>query len=141
MSDGYQPALPAESVADALRDVVRAMGGAKTVGARMRPELPADHAGRWLSDALNDNRREHLSPQQLLWLLREGRQAGAHGAMAYLCAEAGYADPLPVAPADEAAALQRAYIDSVRAQQAIADRLERLAGLASVPPSQALRRV
>lgn len=136
----HQTPLFHESIADALRDAVKAMGGFKAVAARMRPELPADHAGRWLADALNDTRREHLAPEQVLWLLREARAAGVHGAMAYLCAEAGYAAPVPMAPADEAAQLQRDYIASVRVQQQIAQRLERLSGLASVPPGQSLSR-
>ncbi len=135
-----QPALFYESLPDALRDVVRALGGAKQVGARMRPELPADQAGRWLSDALNDTRREHLTPEQTLWLLGAARAAGVHAAMAYVCDMAGYAAPIPAEPADEQAQLQRAYIDSVRHQEALVARMERLAGLASVPPGQTLRR-
>lgn len=55
-----QPALFHESIIDALRELVQGLGGTKAVGARMRPEMPVDHAGRWLSDCLNDARREHL---------------------------------------------------------------------------------
>ena len=88
-----QPALFHESISDALRELVAALGGTKAVGARMRPELPADHAGRWLNDCLNDSRREHLTPEQLLWLLAEGRRTGLHSAMGWIASECGYTTP------------------------------------------------
>ena len=67
-----QSALFSEDIHDALRDVVRALGGVKDAGARLRPELPADAAGHWLKDCLNPERRHRLDPEQVLWLLREG---------------------------------------------------------------------
>lgn len=122
-----QPALFHESINDALRDLVAALGGAKAVGARMRPELPADHAGRWLADCLNDGRREHLSPAQVVWLLREGRAAGHHHAMHWLAGEVGYAAPPPVEPEDERIRLQREYVAAARDMARMAERIERLA--------------
>lgn len=82
------------------------MGGAKVVAASMRPDLSPDAAARWLKDCLNDSRREHLHPGHVMWLLRAGRAAGLHGAIAYLCREVGYSDPAPVEPEDERANLQ-----------------------------------
>lgn len=121
-----QPALFHESIIDAIREVVQALGGAKVVGARMRPDLPPDHAGRWLADCLSHERREKLSPDQVLWMGREGRHMGCHAIARYLMSDWGYAEPQPVEPEDERARLQREYIDAARAMSRMAERIERL---------------
>jgi hypothetical protein len=120
-----QPALFHESISGALRELVSALGGTKAVGARMRPELPADHAGRWLNDCLNESRREHLTPEHLLWLLAEGRRTGLHGAMGWITSEVGYSIPEPIEPEDQRAQLQREYIEAARSMARLADRIER----------------
>ena len=120
------PALFHESLTDALREVVQALGGTKAVGAMLRPERGADAAGRWLSDALNPDRAERLDPDQVLYLLKAGRAAGCHAAAAYLMREAGYADPVPVEPEDERARAQRDFEAAVKALGAISDRLARM---------------
>lgn len=127
-----QNVLFSEDIYDALGDVVRALGGTKAVGILMRPEKPADEAGKWVKDCLNRNRLEKFDPEQVLWLLRKGREIGCHSAITYICDEAGYARPSPLEPEDERAALQRQYIESVRQAKQIADRMERLNGLKAV---------
>lgn len=121
-----QPALFHESITDALRDIVKHLGGVKKVGSEMRPDLTIDNAGRWLSDCLNDDRREKLSPDQVLYLLKRGREIGSHEAMAFIAQECGYAAPQPVEPEDERAALQRQYIEMGRAMLKAAERIEAL---------------
>lgn len=120
------PALFHESLLDALAEVVRALGGSKAVGAKMRPEKGIDAAGRWLNDALNPNREEKLDPDQLLWILREGRAAGCHAAANYIMREAGYSDPTPVEPEDERARAQRDFETAVKALGTVTDRLARM---------------
>lgn len=120
------PALFHESLNEALREVVQALGGFKKVGAAMRPEKSAEEAGRWIADALNPDRREHFDPDQVLWLLREGRAAGIHAGANYLMRESGYADPTPIEPEDERARLQREFIAAAATIQTIADRMARL---------------
>lgn len=119
-----------ESLNDALREVILALGGTKKVGALMRPEKAADDAARWISDCLNPDRRERLDPDQVLWLLREGRKVGCHSAMNYLCAEAGYSAAQPVEPKDELAELQRQFIEASKSLSRMADRIERIGGAA-----------
>lgn len=114
-----------ESVNDALAFLVQALGGAKQVGAKLRPELPVDQAATWVRDCINPTRRERFTPEHVVWLLRAGRQAGVHSAMHYLAAETGYAAQ-PIEPEDERDQLRRDYIATVKMQQQIADRLERL---------------
>lgn len=50
--------------------------------------------------------------------------------MSFLSQETGYAAPLPVEPADEAAELQRQYVESTKALLKMAERIERLRSVA-----------
>lgn len=118
-------ALFYETFPEALKAVVQALGGAKPVGSKLWPEKTPDAAARQLNDCLNEGRPEKLSPEQVLWLLAAGRQAGCHAAMHYLAHEAGYSDPQPVEPEDERAQLQRDYIEAAKLMQSIAGRMER----------------
>lgn len=120
------PALFHESLADALREVVQALGGTKAVGAMLRPERGADAAGRWVADCINAERAENFHPEHVLFLLRAGRAAGCHAAANYLMREAGYADPIPVEPEDELARAQREFTAAVATLGAMADRIARL---------------
>ena len=123
-----QMPLIAEDIWQALTDCVRAMGGAKSVGHRMRPEKDPVDAGRWLLDCLNADRNEKLSLEQVLWLLVEARKVGCHTGASYLMRTAGYAEPTPVEPESERAALQRSFIESVRLQQQMLERMAMLGG-------------
>ena len=123
-----QDALFYESLADALRAVVQALGGTKAAGCRLWPEKTPESAHRTLLDCLNEARPEKLSPEQVLYLLAAGRKVGCHAAMNYLAREAGYSDPAPIEPEDQRARLQREFIEAQKAMQALAGRMER-AGL------------
>lgn len=118
-----------ETLNEAMTDAVRALGGSKKVGILLWPAKPIDEAKNRLNDCLNPARPEKLSLSEILWILRAAREAGYHGAMAFIAQECGYRIPEPVEPADEQAHLMRDYIESVRAQQKIAARLERIAGV------------
>lgn len=113
MSNANQLPLIVEDLPTAIRAVIQSLGGSKRAGSLLRPELPADDAGRWLRDCLDADRREKLSLEQFLLLLVEGRRVGCHVAMGFLCEQAGYAPPQPVEPAGEAAELQRQFIAAV----------------------------
>lgn len=123
-----QEPLFIEDIYEAVRTVSMALGGTKKAGALLKPDLPADKAGEWLANCLNRARPEKLDPEQLMFLAREGRRVGCHAIASFMCQDGGYAPPNPIEPEDERAALQRAYIESVRAQRQIADRLEKLGG-------------
>lgn len=114
-----------EDELDAVRDAVRALGGTKEVGYALRPDLKPDAAGAWLKDCLNSERREKLCLSQVVRVMRLAHDSGYHAPALYLAAEMGYSAQ-PVEPADEVAALQRAFIESVAHQRAIADRIERV---------------
>lgn len=115
-----------DSPEDALREIARAYGGFKVIGAKLWPEMDPDKAGRRLSDALNDSRREVLSPAQVLLLLKLGRQIGCHAAINYMARESGYSDPAPIEPEDEVTRLQREYVESSKALLRMAERIEKM---------------
>jgi hypothetical protein len=126
IDNNKQEPLFVDSVNEALREAVKALGGAKEVGKKLRPEKMADEAGRWLLDCLNPERRERLDPEQVMWILREARKVGCHVAMNYIAQDAGYSAPQPVEPEDEKAELQRKFIESTHALARMAQRIEQL---------------
>jgi hypothetical protein len=119
-----------DSFLDALGEVVRALGGIKVVGPRMRETKSREAAITWLKDCLNTDRREKFDLEDVQWLLREGRKIGCDTGLHFLCEDAGYTPAQPIEPQDEAAELQRMFIESVRTQQKT---LERLGQLGVVP--------
>lgn len=117
-----------EGPEDAFSHLVSVLGGAKVVGAKMRPDLAPDAAGRWLKDALNGERREQLHPSQVIWLLKAAHESGIHDAMRWIAAECGYTTPDPISPPDEMAELQRQFIAASKQMQQMTSRMESLAG-------------
>lgn len=110
----------------ALAHVVSVLGGAKRVGPMLRgDDMTVDAAARWVLDCLNPDRPAQFHPHQVLVLLRAARQVGDHTAMAWLAGEAGY-QALPVEPEDEAAELQRKFIEASQAMAKMAQRIEAL---------------
>lgn len=124
MSD--QIPLFVEDYYEAIRATVQSLGGFKRVGADMKPDLAVDAAGRWLADCCNAEKREKLSPTELSYIRRVARQAGVHVLAAFEMRDAGYADPVPVEPEDERAALQRDFIQHTKAMEAMLKRLHSL---------------
>lgn len=110
---------------DAIRDCVMALGGMKRVGSMLWPAMPADDAGRKLAHCLDLDKREKLSLGELSLIRKSARQAGVHALAAYEMRDAGYADPQPLAPEDEAAQLQREFIASVKALESIQRQMAR----------------
>lgn len=125
-----QSSLFYESFTDALRDTVRACGGAKVVGSKLWPEKSPDAAARLLADCLNEHRAERLSPDHVLMLARLAKERGCHAIVHFQCQELGYTVPSPVEPHDEAAELQRQYIEATRALLKMSERIERLRSVA-----------
>lgn len=121
-----QPPLFVESVYDALRACVQALGGPKQVAAGLWPAKPIEDARRLLLDCLNPERHEKLDPEQVLLLLRMAREANFHVAMSFIAQECGYRAPEPLDPQDEqaklVAAIETAGVTLTRAL----DRLDKL---------------
>jgi hypothetical protein len=114
---------------DALAAAVHAIGGFKEVGVALRPELGTrpQTAAQWLRDCLNPEKREKLSPEQLLHLLRCAREADYHAAKHWVDGETGYVAGEALNPRDELAQLQRRFVEAVHISRDIAEKIERLA--------------
>jgi hypothetical protein len=113
-----------EDINDALRGAVKACGGTKVVASKLWPEKPLNDAQSYLNDCLNATRPAKLSPEQVVFLLRWAKEQGFHGAINYVCAEAGYANPAPVEPEDEYAKLQREYVQAVKLLASLTPKIE-----------------
>lgn len=128
-SNQQQIPLFFDSYEEAIRATVAGIGGLKAVGSMLRPELSPDQAGRWLSDALNPRCRDALRVGQLAVIRREARRLGVHTLAAYEAREAGYADPQPLVIENEAARLQREFVQAVKALEVIRGDMSRLQGM------------
>lgn len=115
-----------ESIYEAMTDLVRALGGPKKVGPMLWPDKSIDAAAQLLRDSINSHRKERLNQEQTMFLLRKAREIGWHAAINFICEQVGYSAPTPIEPQDQVAALQRAYVESVRQQKQITERMERL---------------
>lgn len=120
-----QQSLFHEDIWQALRDCVSALGGSKEVGVKLRPELDAQTAGRWLLDCLNPERKEKLCIEQMLLILRESRKAHCHAGLTFINRDCGYGDPMPIEPEDERALLQREFVAMGKAMTGLFKRMER----------------
>ena len=125
MNNEAQIPMFVEDLNEAIRATVNALGGMKVVGADLRPEKSAVDAGKWLADCLNPSKRDRLDPEQLAFIRRKARAAGCHILASFEMREAGYAEPVPIAPEDEAAQLQREFIGAVKALEQIQRKLAR----------------
>lgn len=114
-----------EDYNEAIRATVQALGGFKRVGAELKPDLAPDAAGRWLSDALNPEKREVLPPSALAWLRRKARANGVHLLAAFEAQDAGYGTPVPIEPEDERAALMREFVQTSREFATLLKRMQR----------------
>lgn len=120
-----QTSLFHDTYEDAIRDAVTALGGFKKAGSMLWPAMPADEAGRKLANCLNRDKREKLDLGELLMIRKACRQIGCHVLATFELRDAGYADPQPLEPLDERAQLEREFIESVKALEAIQRRMSR----------------
>ena len=119
------PELFYECYYEALRDDVKALGGAKTVGKWFWPEKEMEAARTKLNDAMNADRRERLSDEQERLIMRRAREArGFSAALYFICDDTGFERPRSRDPEDEKEKLQRQFIDAVNALQRLTPKIE-----------------
>lgn len=119
-----------EDINDALRQAVKALGGNKAVGVKLWPEKTATAAAQSMSDCLNPERREKLSPEQVVLILRMAREKGYHAAMQFIAFDTGY-KATPVDPQTQKEQLQERFIAAVEDLHDIKAQILRLQGRAS----------
>ena len=123
-----QQVLFHESLNDALREVVQ-NPRRNQEGRRADAAREERRRGRALDQRLpQPDRREKFDPEQVLWLLREGRKVGCHSGMHFPLLGVRYAAAQPIEPKDELAELQRNFIEASKHLSRMADRIERITG-------------
>lgn len=120
-----------DDVQDAIRVTVQALGGMKPVACRLWPEKAPDAAGRHLSDCLNGHKPEKLSPEQVLLLMKWGREAGCHAIASYYGQECGY-NFTPVDPEVERDRLADSILEASRTLERLIQAADRLPGVRRV---------
>jgi hypothetical protein len=114
-----------EDIYSALKTCVDAMGGPKKVAVELwgNAQTPAK-LGEKLSNCLNSHHAQKLAPEEILFILRGGRQVGCHAGINFICRDVGYADPNPLEPEEETIALQRQIIANQEVQIALYRKME-----------------
>lgn len=115
-----------ETFDEALVEAVRACGGSKVVGVALWPSKGVEVAQRGLLNALNPDRPEKLSTDEIVHIARLARDRDCHVVMEFLTNALGYAPPQPIAPRDEFAALMRQHNELLKESMTLATRLEGL---------------
>lgn len=126
-----QDSLFHEDFRSSLRHTINAIGGPKAVAHALRPAMKMDQARAWLNNCLDASRPEKLDLDDIEFVLAEGRKAGCHAAMYYLCQFAGYEEPRPTDPISEDEKLRREFVESVKTLREIEERMMRNAHLRS----------
>jgi len=126
-----QQTLFCDSYRDALLAAIVALGGFKVAGAMLWPSKDVTEAGDTLAKCLNPKKREKLAPEDVGLIRRECRKRNIHVLATWEMRDAGYAEPQPLEPEDERAALQRQFIEANKQMQALAAKMAR-AGLMAV---------
>ena len=93
-----------DSAEEALDHTIKACGGYKEVGARLKPDKAPDLAAQWLRDALNQDKREKLCPSEVLFIAKLGRERGVHAYAQFMSTTLSYAPPVALTTEDVEAA-------------------------------------
>lgn len=107
----------------ALRRTIEDGKGYKATALHLWPGMKPDSAYAKLKVCCRDDGDERLKFREYLAAMVFNAQ---YDVLYFACDETGHERPKPRAPADQAAELQRAFIESVAEQRRIAERIERL---------------
>jgi hypothetical protein len=88
-----------DTVFDALGAAVQAAGGAKRVAGRLWPALDSTSATARLRGSLNPDHAQKLDLDEIVMVLRLGKEAGDNSVMEFLARDLGY-EIKPLAPAE-----------------------------------------
>lgn len=124
MRDNPTARLFFDDVHEAIAQLVRDCGGPKHVASALWPAMTLKAATDQLAHAIDPERREKLTLDELMFVMRLAREKGSHGFIRQLCRDVGYTEPSPLEPADERAALQREFIGYAKRLDQLAKRIE-----------------
>lgn len=128
-----QGALWHDTINDACRAVIDALGGPKRVAGELWPARSLDDGQRYLLKCLDPERAEKLGLDEFVWPMRRGREAGCH-VLADFLAQACLYEFRVVEPAEREADLARQVEQTMGAAADLLRQWERLRG-GVVPPA------
>lgn len=127
MHNDQQP-LWYDTLESALVDVLRGVYGKgcfqKAAGDMYPTEDPIDK-GKWLEKALDPERAEKLGINDIIWIMKLGRQHGLHGAMYFLADEVSYSRPAPIEPKDQIDEQMRMVLTAAEQINGALEKIER----------------
>src|SRR5262249_17769699 len=88
------------------------------------PKKDPDDAGGDVKECLNPNRRETFDAEEILWLLRRGREGGCHEPIRWICTNTGNTAPEPLAAETELARLFREHVGVEGRRAALQPKIE-----------------
>lgn len=109
---------------EAIAQSVDAAGGTSVVGPHLWPDKDRKSAERLMRACLDPARRERVNPEQMLEVFKLARAKGCTVGIDCLLSEIGCERAHFLTPEQDLADLQRAYIDTVKTQSELADRIE-----------------
>jgi hypothetical protein len=120
-----QEPLFCDDIYEALRTIGQAYGGSKKIGAYLWPDKPLEKASELWANCLNRTRPEKLDPEQVLAVLKIGRQIGSHVGVHFIAEQCGYRFEA-IEPEDERAKLMREFNFRAAELQQMLNKLEKL---------------
>lgn len=111
---------------DALKHVVKALGGYDAVGIELWPSKTRKAAGAWLSDTLNPERPAKLDLEEIQHLLQLAREKEIHVGIFQLVDDLGYTRPSPRDPQDVEGEIARQMEAAFATAEQLLKRYERL---------------
>lgn len=114
-----------EDIDDALDTVIKATGGYKKIAGWLWPSSNSKSAYARLKACVNPDKAERLSPEELMRLLKAGREIGCHAAMNFIAGQTGY-EAKPIDPKLYLAELQESFIEYARRMEKISEQITRV---------------
>ena len=112
-----QTSLWHDSISDAIGAAIAASGGAKRVSGLLWPAMRPEAAYTRLKHALNDERAEKLSPDEMLLVSKFARDAGDYSIGAFYAREIG-CEFKPLSPAESKKRAKKARVSALLAELA-----------------------
>jgi len=119
------------AIREAIVQSVDSAGGPGIVGPLLWPEKDRKSAIRLMKACLSPIHREYLAPDQMLQVFQLAKSMGCNAGLDCLLSETGYQSG-GFKPVEGLVDLQRQFIEALRAQTELVQRIERAAGRVSM---------
>jgi len=113
-----------DSENDALGSDIAAMGGFKRIAGQLWPSMKIESAYAKLKNSLSDTKAEKLEFCEVIQIIAWAKEHNSFASINYITDKCGFERAQAKKPEDVIADLLRAYIDSVKTQKQITDRIE-----------------